>query len=81
VTAPDVLVHGLIAGSLALAPTLRDKGRSWEVPADPYPRLGQGGVILSWAQDRQAAEALRAFVLAPEGKTILHRLGFCVPEG
>src|SRR5262249_39922487 len=43
---------GIIALSLALAPAMRDKGRYWTVPLDAYPRLEQGGVILSWAKDR-----------------------------
>src|SRR6266581_8650736 len=42
----------IISHSLALAPRLRDKGRFWEVPLDAYPLREQGGVILSWAQDR-----------------------------
>jgi molybdate transport system substrate-binding protein len=71
---------GVIALSLALSPALRDKGRHWEVPLDAYPRLEQGGIILSWAQDRTAALALRAFVLSNEGKAILKRYGFFFPE-
>jgi len=67
---------GLIALSLAVAPALHDQGRFWEVPLDAYPRLEQGGVILSWAQDRQAAETLRGFLLSPEAKAILKRFGF-----
>jgi molybdate transport system substrate-binding protein len=70
---------GLISHSLAAAPPLRDEGRSWEVPRESYPRLEQGGVILSWAQDRQAAEALRSFILGDAGKEILHRYGFRSP--
>jgi molybdate transport system substrate-binding protein len=70
---------GLIALSLALAPTLREKGRYAEVPADAYPRMEQAGVILSWAQDREAAEAVRDFLLGPEGKAILRRYGFSEP--
>jgi molybdate transport system substrate-binding protein len=70
---------GLISHSLAAAAPLRDEGRSWAVPADSYPSLEQGGVILSWAQDRQAAEALRSFVLGDAGKEILHRYGFRFP--
>jgi molybdate transport system substrate-binding protein len=71
---------GLIAHSLALAPALREEGRFWEVPLDAYPRLEQGGVILSWAGDRDAAERLRAFVLGDEGKAALRRYGFFLPE-
>ena len=71
---------GIISRSHALAPSLRDKGRFWEVPLDAYPRRVQGGVILSWAQDRSAAEALRDFVLGEEGRSILKRYGFETPE-
>jgi molybdate transport system substrate-binding protein len=66
----------IISHSLALVPPLRDKGRFWEVPLDAYPRREQGGVILSWAQDRPAAEAFRDFVLSEGGRAILRRHGF-----
>ncbi len=66
----------IISHSLALAPPLRDKGHFWEVPLDAYPRREQGGVILSWAQNRAAAEALRDFVLSEGGRAILRRHGF-----
>lgn len=72
---------GIIGRSQALAPALRDAGRYWEVPADTYPRLEQGGVILSWAKDRGAAEALRAFLTGAEGRALLRRHGFSLPEG
>ncbi len=71
---------GLIALSLALTPTMRASGRYWEIPVDSYPRLEQGGVILSWAKNPQAAEALRDFVVGEQGKTILRRYGFFVPQ-
>ena len=67
---------GIISQSLALAPPLSTKGRYWEVPIDSYPPREQGGVILSWAQDRVAAEALRDFVLSEGGKAVLRRHGF-----
>ena len=71
---------GIISHSLALAPRLRDTGRFWEVPIDAYPRREQGGVILSWARDRAAAEALHDFVLGEEGRAILRRHGFRLQE-
>jgi molybdate transport system substrate-binding protein len=70
---------GIIALALALAPALREDGRYWEIPLDAYPRMDQGGVILSWAKDIAAAQALRAFVLGPEGKDLLRRYGFFLP--
>jgi molybdate transport system substrate-binding protein len=70
---------GLIALSLALAPPLRDKGRYWEVPADAYPRLEQGGVILTWAKDKAAAQELRDYLTGGEGRAVLRQYGFRLP--
>ncbi len=71
---------GIVSPSLALAPQLREKGRLWEIPLDAYPRQDQAGVILSWAQNRAAADALRDFMLSSDGKVILHRYGFETPQ-
>jgi molybdate transport system substrate-binding protein len=70
---------GIIALALALAPALRDEGRFWEIPLEAYPRMDQGGVILPWAKDLEAAHALCAFVLGPGGNDILRRYGFFLP--
>jgi len=67
---------GIIALSLALSPPLRDTGRFWRVPADAHPPLEQGGVILSWARDRAAAEEVRRFMTGAAGRAILERYGF-----
>jgi molybdate transport system substrate-binding protein len=71
---------GIVALSLAMAPGMKAKGRWFEVPAAMYPRLEQGGVILQWASDVDGARALRAFVLSAEGRAILERYGFVLPE-
>jgi molybdate transport system substrate-binding protein len=67
---------GVIALSLALAPAMQDQGKFWPVPLDAYSKMEQGGVILKWAQDREAAESLRAYVLGEEGRATLKRYGF-----
>jgi molybdate transport system substrate-binding protein len=72
---------GLLSLSLALAEPLRDKGRYATVPDDAYPRLEQGGVIVRWAQDRDAARRLRDYLRGPEGKAALRHHGFSLPEG
>jgi ABC-type molybdate transport system substrate-binding protein len=41
--------------------------------------MEQGGVLLNWAKDRQAAMALRAFVVSAEGRSTLRRYGFILP--
>ena len=67
---------GIVALSLAKAPAARDAGTFAEVPLDEYPRLEQGGTILKWAADVDAARAFRAYMLGAEGRAILQQYGF-----
>lgn len=67
---------GIVALSLAMAPGVSSQGRYWEAPLDAYPRIRQGGAILQWTRHPEAAQAFRAFLLAPEGRAILKRYGF-----
>lgn len=72
---------GFIALSLASSPALKHEGRSWAVPAGSHPPLEQGGVILAWAQDVEAAQAFRNFLCGAQGAAILHAYGFGLPKG
>ena len=67
---------GIVALSLALAPSARDKGKYWEVPLDQYPRVEQGGAILKRTQSIEAARAFRQFLLTGTGVSTLRRYGF-----
>jgi len=62
-----------------VAPALKDKGRYWEIPLAAYPRIEQGGVMLSWARHPNAARELRDYVMSPAGKAVLRRYGFSLP--
>jgi molybdate transport system substrate-binding protein len=70
---------GIIALALAVAPALAKEGRYFELPLDSYPRMEQGGVILSRAPDAEAARAFRDFVLGQKGRATLKRYGFFLP--
>lgn len=70
---------GVISLSLALSPAMRDKGRFWRVPADAFPKLEQGGVILKQCQDVPTAKDFKAFLTSPEGGSILKKHGFALP--
>jgi molybdate transport system substrate-binding protein len=70
---------GIIALSLAMAPAMQGKGRYWLVPLDAYPKMEQGGIILNWAKEREAAEDVCAFVTSAAGRTTLARYGFILP--
>ena len=71
---------GIIALSLALAPTMKSAGTSWKIPADAHPPLEQGAVILKKAKDQEAAKSFLDFVRGPEGQEIMRRYGFTLPN-
>lgn len=71
---------GLVSASLAGDPRLHDRGRGVAVPTDLHPPLRQGGVILRWATDPDAARALRDFLIGPQGRDLLRKHGFQLPE-
>jgi molybdate transport system substrate-binding protein len=71
---------GILALSLAKAPALAAAGRYVEIPLDTYPPLLQGGVLLARAKENGAARALCAFLVSPEGRTILRRYGFILQD-
>lgn len=74
---------GIIALSLAVAPSMREAGHYWEVPLTAYPCMEQGGVILETARKNGNFEAVKQFadwITAPTGRAVLKRYGFYMPE-
>ncbi len=74
---------GIIALSLAVAPSLVEAGRYWEIPLTAYPRMEQGAVILKTAKKNGNFETVKQFadwVAAPAGREVLKRYGFYMPE-
>jgi len=67
---------GIIALSLAVAPSLRGAGRYWEIPLDAYPKIEQGGIIIKASA---AASAFRAFLMGDKGRLTFKEFGFYVP--
>ena len=67
---------GLIALSHALAPGMKDKGRYWIVPADAYPELDQGAVVISRSEHKKDALAFIAFLKTPAVRSLLTENGF-----
>ncbi|BFU96472.1 MAG: Molybdate ABC transporter, periplasmic binding protein [Nitrospira sp.] len=70
---------GVIALSLALAPTMKAKGTYWEVPADAHPALEQGAVILKSSPRPQVAREFLEFMKGQAGQEIMKRYGFTIP--
>jgi len=71
---------GIIALSLALAPTLKDKGKYFEIPADDYPAIEQAAVVLKSSKKKDLAKKFLAFFKQPDTIEIMQRYGFVVPK-
>lgn len=70
---------GFVAMAHAIAPTMLGKGKYWEIPAEAYPALEQGVVIISHSRHRKMAAAFVAYVKSKDAVAILRRYGFTVP--
>jgi len=66
---------GLVALSLAVSPGMKD-GKWWEVPADAYPPIAQGAVVLKSSSNKAAARAFLEFVTGAQGRETLKKYGF-----
>jgi molybdate transport system substrate-binding protein len=71
---------GFVALAHAMAPAMQGKGKYWIVPAEAYPPLDQGVVLISHALHRQDAEAFLGFVETEEASGLLRRYGFTSPD-
>ena len=74
---------GVIALAIAVAPTVKARGKYWEIPLDAFPRMNQGAAILKAARDKGNLAAARQFydwIKSPSSQAILKRYGFFLPE-
>jgi molybdate transport system substrate-binding protein len=71
---------GFVALAHATAPSMQGKGKYWVVPADAYPPLDQGVVIISAAPHKQDAAAFLEYVKTGDFAAVLKRYGFSLPE-
>ena len=75
---------GIIALAIALAPSVKGKGKFWEIPLEAFPRMTQGAAILKAARDKgnlAAASEFYGWIKSPSSQVILKRYGFFLPEG
>ncbi|MEQ1845814.1 MAG: molybdate ABC transporter substrate-binding protein [Nitrospira sp.] len=71
---------GIIALSLALAPSMSTKGTYWEIPTETHPPLEQGAVIVKASKRADSAKQFLEFVKSRQGAAIMTRYGFVAPE-
>lgn len=67
---------GIVALSLALSPSMKDKGRYAEVPASEYPPIEQACVILSSSKNKETARQFLSFFKTPAVAEALRSYGF-----
>jgi molybdate transport system substrate-binding protein len=70
---------GFVALAHALAPAMQGKGKYWEVPAEAYPPLAQGVVVITRSQHKKEAAAFVQYVKTTEAAEVLRKYGFTVP--
>jgi len=71
---------GFVALAYAIAPAMQDKGKYWMVPAEAYPPLDQGAVLISRSPRRQDAAAFLEYIKTAEVAALLRRYGFSLPD-
>ena len=70
---------GIIALSLALAPSAKVKGTYFEIPADDYPAIQQAAVVLKSSSNKEIARQFLTFLKTPAIQDLLRGYGFAVP--
>lgn len=72
---------GFVALAHALSPAIKNTGKFWIVPADYYPALEQGVVIVSGSTHKKEAEDFLEYVKSKDAAEVLSRYGFTLPRG
>jgi len=71
---------GFVALAHALAPGMSSKGKYWEVPAEFYPPLAQGAVVLAHSQHKKEAAEFLEYIKTKEATELLKKYGFTLPQ-
>ncbi len=56
------------------------KGRAWQVPAELFPLIEQGGIVTAKGQSNSLAAKYLDFLRSDAGRTILLKYGFSLPD-
>lgn len=67
---------GFVALAHAVAPGMQGKGKHWEVPAEDYPPLDQGAVVLTHSQHKKEAADFLRYLQSEEVAGVLRKFGF-----
>lgn len=70
---------GIVALSLAVAPSMKIKGTYFEIPADEYPAIDQAAIILKSSQNKEIARQFVAYVKTADIQSVMRSYGFMLP--
>jgi molybdate transport system substrate-binding protein len=70
---------GIIALSLALAPTVQSVGSYWLIPQESHPNIDQGVVIIKASKNQDGGRRFLDLLQAPAAKAVMKRYGFLLP--
>ncbi len=71
---------GLVALAHAVSPAMRGRGKYWQIPADYYPPLAQGVVVLAHSQHKKEGADFLEYIKSGEVAEILRKYGFTLPQ-
>ncbi len=71
---------GIIALSIAVAPTMEQLGKHWLIPADAHPPIEQGAVIVKATKHPEKANKFLEFMRTEQARAVMKRYGFTLPE-
>jgi molybdate transport system substrate-binding protein len=70
----------ILALSLALGPSMKEKGRYAEIPASAYPAIEQAAVVLKISTQKELAGKLLAFLKTQAIQELMRTYGFAAPN-
>lgn len=71
---------GIVALSLAVAPSMKERGKYVEIPGEDYPPIRQAAVILASSKQKAAARQFLDYVKSPAVIELLKSYGFSLPQ-
>jgi molybdate transport system substrate-binding protein len=71
---------GFMALAQAVFPAMRGKGKYWDVPAEDYPALAQGVVVVAHSQHKKEAAESIAYIRTKEAAELLRQYGLTLSQ-
>jgi molybdate transport system substrate-binding protein len=70
---------GIVALSLVLGPSMKEKGRYAEIPVSEYPAIEQAVVVLQSSTHKELGRQLLIFLKTPAIQELMRNYGFVAP--